>query len=68
MRVYWGQSNALLFFLLAATFFCIERGNRYAAGAFLASAIASKVTPLAIAALLLLRREWRTVIATVVFS
>jgi hypothetical protein len=67
-EVYWGQSNALLFFLLAATFFCIERGNRYAAGAFLASAIAFKITPLAIAGLLLLRQEWRTVIATVIFS
>jgi hypothetical protein len=67
-EVYWGQSNALLFFLLAATFFCIERGNRYAAGAFLALAIAFKITPLAIAGLLLLRREWRTVIATAAFS
>lgn len=67
-EVYWGQSNALLFVLLAATFCCIERGNRYTAGVFLALAIAFKVTPLAIAGLLLLRREWQTVLATVVFS
>jgi len=67
-EIYWGQSNALLFVLLAATFFCIERGNRYTAGVFLALAIAFKITPLAIAGLLLLRREWQTVIATVVAS
>lgn len=67
-ELYWGQSNALLFFLLAATFFCIDRGNRYAAGLFLALAIVFKVTPLAIAGLLLLRKEWRTVVATIVCS
>ncbi|SAL38888.1 glycosyltransferase family 87 protein [Caballeronia humi] len=67
-EMYWGQSNALLFVLLAATFFCIERGNRYAAGLFLALAIAVKVTPMAIVGLLLLRREWRTVISTIIFS
>ncbi len=66
--VYWGQSNELLFFLLAATFFLIERGNRYLAGLFLALAVVLKVTPLAVAGLLLLRREWRTVIATIGFS
>ncbi|WP_244815315.1 glycosyltransferase family 87 protein [Caballeronia sp. Lep1P3] len=62
--VYWGQSNELLFFLLAATFFFIDRGNRSLAGVFLGAAIVLKVTPLAIAGLLLLRREWRTAIAT----
>jgi hypothetical protein len=66
--VYWGQSNELLFFLLAATFFLTERGNRYLAGLFLALAIALKVTPMAVAGLLLLRREWRTAIATIGFS
>jgi hypothetical protein len=67
-ELYWGQSNALLFFLLAATFLCIERGYRYTAGIFLALAIVFKVTPVAVAGLLLLRREWRTVIATIGFS
>jgi Gpi18-like mannosyltransferase len=67
-ELYWGQSNALLFFLLAATFLCIERDYRYAAGVFLALAVVFKVTPIAVAGLLLLRREWRTVIATIVFS
>jgi hypothetical protein len=66
--LYWGQSNELLFFLLGVTFFMIERGNRYTAGLFLALAVAFKVTPLAIVGLLLLRREWRTVVATVGFS
>ncbi|BAN23993.1 glycosyltransferase family 87 protein [Caballeronia insecticola] len=64
--IYWGQSNELLFFLLAATFFFIDRGNRYLAGVFLGVAIAIKVTPIPVAGLLLLRREWRTVITTVV--
>jgi hypothetical protein len=65
---YDGQSNELLFFLLVATFFLIERGNRYAAGLFLGFAIAIKLTPIAVAGLLLLRREWRTVIVTIVVS
>ncbi|SDQ78915.1 Protein of unknown function [Paraburkholderia fungorum] len=65
---YDGQSNELLFFLLVATFFLIERGNRYAAGLFLGFAIAIKLTPVAVAGLLLLRREWRVVIVTIVVS
>lgn len=67
-NVFWGQSNELLFFLLAATLFLMERGNRHWAGLFLALAIVLKVTPLAVAGLLLLRREWRTVVATTVWS
>ncbi|MGF6293869.1 glycosyltransferase family 87 protein [Paraburkholderia youngii] len=64
---YDGQSNELLFFLLVATFALIERGKGYAAGLFLGFAIAIKLTPLAVAGLLLLRREWRTfVMASVV--
>ncbi len=39
-NVFWGQSNELLFFLLAATLFLMERGKRYWAGLFLALAIA----------------------------
>jgi len=66
--VYWGQSNELLFFLIAATFFFIDRGNRALAGVFLGLAIALKVTPVAIAGLLLLRREWSTAISTLVTS
>ncbi|WP_250499899.1 glycosyltransferase family 87 protein [Caballeronia sp. GAWG1-5s-s] len=66
--VYWGQSNELLFFLLAATFFFIDRGNRGLAGVFLGAAIALKVTPIAIAGLLLLRREWRTALFTFISS
>jgi hypothetical protein len=65
---YDGQSNELLFFLLVATFFLVDRGNRYIAGLFLGFAVAIKVTPLAIVGLLLLRREWRTVIMTMVVS
>ncbi|SAL36068.1 Polyprenol-phosphate-mannose-dependent alpha-(1-2)-phosphatidylinositol mannoside mannosyltransferase [Caballeronia turbans] len=61
---YLGQSNQLLFFLLATSFFLIERGNRWLAGLFLAFAVVFKVTPLAVVGLLLLRREWRTVIST----
>lgn len=57
---YDGQSNELLFFLLVATFVLIERGKGYAAGLLLGFAIAIKLTPLAVAGLLLLRREWRT--------
>jgi hypothetical protein len=64
--IYWGQSNELLFFLLAATFFFIDRGNRYLAGVFLGVAVALKVTPIPIAGLLLLRRESRTVTTTAV--
>lgn len=67
-NVFWGQSNELLFFLLAATLFLMERGKRYWAGLFLALAIVLKVTPLAVAGLLLLRREWRTVAATFAWS
>jgi hypothetical protein len=64
---YDGQSNELLFFLLVATFALVERGKGYAAGLFLGFAIAIKLTPLAVAGLLLLRREWRTfVMASVV--
>ncbi|VXC36450.1 conserved membrane hypothetical protein [Burkholderia sp. 8Y] len=66
--VYWGQSNELLFFLLAATFFFVDRGNRALAGVFLGAAIALKVTPIAIAGLLLLRREWRTAVFTFITS
>ena len=65
---YDGQSNQLLFFLLAATFFLIDRGNRYIAGLFLGLAIALKLTPVAIAGLLLLRREWRTFIVAMIVS
>lgn len=65
---YDGQSNELLFFLLVATFFLIDRGNRYIAGLFLGFAVAIKVTPIAIMGLLLLRREWRTVVVTMVVS
>jgi hypothetical protein len=65
---YWGQSNELLFFLLAATLFLIERRYRYAAGVFLAFAVVLKVTPIAVAGLLLLRREWRTLAATAAVS
>jgi Glycosyltransferase family 87 len=65
---YDGQSNELLFFLLVATFFLVDRGNRYIAGLFLGFAVAIKVTPLAIVGLLLLRREWRTVVTTMVVS
>ncbi|SAL66401.1 Polyprenol-phosphate-mannose-dependent alpha-(1-2)-phosphatidylinositol mannoside mannosyltransferase [Caballeronia arvi] len=65
---YLGQSNELLFFLIVATFFFIDRGNHFLAGLFLGTAIVLKVTPLAIAGLLLLRREWRTAIATAVTS
>ncbi|HEY2608753.1 glycosyltransferase family 87 protein [Paraburkholderia sp. RL18-085-BIA-A] len=65
---YDGQSNQLLFFLLAATFFLVDRGNRYVAGLVLGLAIVLKLTPLAIAGLLLLRREWRTFIAAMVVS
>jgi hypothetical protein len=65
---YDGQSNELLFFLLVATFFLIERGNRYVAGLFLGFAIAIKLTPVAVAGLLLLRREWRTVLVTIAVS
>jgi hypothetical protein len=61
---YLGQSNQLLFFLLATPFFLIERGNRWLAGLFFAFAVVFKVTPLAVVGLLLLRREWRTVIST----
>ncbi|MDR5795238.1 glycosyltransferase family 87 protein [Caballeronia sp. LZ008] len=61
---YLAQSNQLLFFLLVTSFFLIERGNRWLAGVFLAFAVVFKVTPLAIVGLLLLRREWRTVIST----
>ncbi|WP_096031611.1 glycosyltransferase family 87 protein [Caballeronia hypogeia] len=60
---YLGQSNQLLFFLLAASFFFIERDNRWSAGVLLGVAVVFKVTPLAIVGLLLLRREWRTVIS-----
>jgi hypothetical protein len=64
---YDGQSNELLFFLLVATFALIERGKGYTAGLFLGFAMAIKLTPLAVAGLLLLRREWRTfVMASVV--
>lgn len=66
--IYWGQSNSLLFVMLAATFFLIERGNRYAAGFFLAMAIAFKITPLAVAGLLLVRKEWRVLISTFLVS
>ncbi|MDR5759812.1 glycosyltransferase family 87 protein [Caballeronia sp. LZ035] len=61
---YLGQSNELLFFLLAAAFFLIERNNRWTAGLFLGFAVVFKVTPLAIVGLLLLRKEWRTVLST----
>jgi hypothetical protein len=67
-EIYWGQSNALLFLMLAATFFFLERGNRYTAGLFLAMAISFKVVPLAVAGLMLCRREWRVLISTSVFS
>jgi hypothetical protein len=65
-ELYWGQSNSLLLLLLAGTFYLIERDHRYAAGVLLGLAIVFKITPLAIAGLLLLRREWRTVISTAV--
>ncbi|SAL01815.1 hypothetical protein AWB80_08209 [Caballeronia pedi] len=61
---YLGQSNELLFFLLATAFFLIERDRRWIAGVFLAFAVVFKVTPLAVVGLLLLRREWRTVVST----
>lgn len=60
-ELYWGQSNALLLFLLAGTFYLVERGRRYEAGVLLGIAIVLKLTPVGIAGLLLLRREWRTV-------
>ncbi|VXC92356.1 Polyprenol-phosphate-mannose-dependent alpha-(1-2)-phosphatidylinositol mannoside mannosyltransferase [Burkholderia sp. 8Y] len=63
---YLAQSNELLFFLLATTFFLIERDRRYAAGVFLGLAIVFKVTPLAILGLLVLRFEWRTAMSTIV--
>ncbi|MGF6968795.1 hypothetical protein OKW43_005823 [Paraburkholderia sp. WC7.3g] len=65
---YDGQSNELLFFLLIATFALIERGDRYAAGLFLGFAMAIKLTPVAVAGLLLLRREWRTFMVAVVVA
>ncbi|SAK81104.1 Polyprenol-phosphate-mannose-dependent alpha-(1-2)-phosphatidylinositol mannoside mannosyltransferase [Caballeronia calidae] len=65
---YLGQSNELLFFLLATAFFLVERGNRWAAGVFLALAVVFKVTPLAVVGLLLLRREWRTVVSTGIWA
>jgi hypothetical protein len=63
-----GQSNELLFFLIVATFFFVDRGNRYLAGVFLGTAIVLKMAPIAVAGLLLLRREWRTAIAAAVTS
>ncbi|SAL81223.1 Polyprenol-phosphate-mannose-dependent alpha-(1-2)-phosphatidylinositol mannoside mannosyltransferase [Caballeronia terrestris] len=65
---YLGQSNELLFFLLATSFYLIERKHPYAAGSFLALAVVFKVTPLAIVGLLLLRREWRAVVSTIVWA
>lgn len=66
--IYDGQSSAWLFFLLVATFFLIERGHRYAAGLFLGFAMVTTLTPVAVAGLLLLHRQWRTVIVTIVVS
>jgi hypothetical protein len=63
---YLAQSNELLFFLLAAAFFLIERDKRWMAGLFLALAVVFKVTPIAVVGLLFLRREWRTVISTAI--
>jgi hypothetical protein len=63
-----GQSNELLFFLIVATFFFVDRGNRALAGVFLGTAIVLKVTPIAIGGLLLMRREWRTAIVTALTS
>ena len=63
---YLAQSNELLFFLLATTFYLIERDRRYAAGVFLGLAVVFKVTPLAILGLLVLRREWRTAMSTAI--
>ncbi|SAL83020.1 Polyprenol-phosphate-mannose-dependent alpha-(1-2)-phosphatidylinositol mannoside mannosyltransferase [Caballeronia choica] len=63
-----GQSNQLLFFLVVGALFFLDRGNRYIAGIFLGTAIVLKVTPIVIGGLLLMRREWRTAVATAATS
>jgi len=67
--IFWGQSNRMIFFLIALTFYLVYIKKFYwLAGIPMSLAIVFKVTPILIVGLFVIRRNWKTVNATIIAS